>query len=144
MFDALGVTFDLDPCAARHGGGHVPSLQSYVLPEHDGLVEPWFGRVWVNPPYGTQTRDWVERLAQHGDGIGLVFARTGTRWFQQIASRTSSVCFVGKRVKFINGQTGEEGGTPGADSMLIAFGESNAEVLRRSNLGAVFTYASPA
>lgn len=142
LFDALGVRFDLDPCAAKNGEGCVPADCLYRLPEHDGLSESWFGRVWLNPPYGTHTRLWIERLAQHGDGIALVFARTGTRWFQQIAARTSAVCFISKRVKFINGTTGMESGSPGADSMLVAFGSDNADVLRRSKLGSVFTYAS--
>ena len=144
LFDALDVRFDLDPCAAKNRDGCVPADRFYRLPEHDGLSEPWFGRVWLNPPYGKQTGSWIERLAQHGNGIALVFSRTSTRWFQQIAARTSAVCFISKRVRFVNGTTGLAAGHPGADSVLIAFGEDNATVLRRSGLGAVFTYASPA
>lgn len=143
LFDALGVTFDLDPCSPREGG-NVPALRKYWLPDHDGLAEPWSGNVWLNPPYGAQTKLWLLRLADHGNGIALVFARTSTRWFQQIAPKTSAVCFVSRRISFINGQTGCEGGSPGSDSMLIAFGEANAKVLASSGLGCVFTYASSA
>ena len=69
---ALG-TFDLDPCcpadmpwrtAARH-----------ITPAEDGLAQPWAGRVWLNPPYSRGVIQWMAKLAQHGDGIALVFAR---------------------------------------------------------------------
>jgi hypothetical protein len=48
---------------------------------HDGLRQEWFGRVWLNPPYGDKTARWMERLATHGNGIALIFARTETAAF---------------------------------------------------------------
>jgi hypothetical protein len=139
VFDALNITFDLDPCSPQTGG-FVPARRKLWKPDFDGLAEPWEGNVWLNPPYGAETKLWVNRLAEHGEGIALVFSRTGTKWFQNVAPRTSAVCFVSKRIRFINGLTGDAGGTPGADSMLIAFGSANANVLRFSNLGSVFAY----
>jgi hypothetical protein len=30
----------------------------------DGLQQPWFGRVWLNPPYGGHAKKFVGRLAR--------------------------------------------------------------------------------
>ena len=133
IFEALGIQFDLDPCSPANGAV-TPATNHISLPR-DGLHETWIGNVWMNPPYGAETKHWMKKLAQHGNGIALVFARTDTRWFQQAAVTADLICFVANRIKFINGRTGKESGTPGAGSCLIAFGASNAEALRHSGLG---------
>lgn len=71
ILDPLGH-FDLDPCAAA---GWTTAEYHYILPT-DGLRESWHGRVWCNPPYGAEAWRWLNKLADHGDGIALVFART--------------------------------------------------------------------
>jgi hypothetical protein len=50
ILDAI-EPFDLDPCAAPDPGRRTAGTH-YVLPQQDGLRLPWFGRVWLNPPYG--------------------------------------------------------------------------------------------
>ncbi len=35
----------------------------------------------LNPPYGEQTERWLAKLAKHGNGIALVYARTETKMF---------------------------------------------------------------
>src|SRR4051794_34900635 len=50
IFDALGLTFDLDPCSP--GPGHwVPARRIYTQAD-DGLHQPWDGLVFMNPPFG--------------------------------------------------------------------------------------------
>lgn len=77
ILDELGP-FDLDPCDTVDGYTGAARWYSYA---DDGLDQPWTGRVWLNPPYSDVGR-WVARLACHGDGILLTFARTETSWFQ--------------------------------------------------------------
>ena len=80
IIEALGP-FDLDPYApvsrpwntARH---HYTAIEN-------GMAQPWAGRVWLNPPYGKHTGVWLERLAVHGDGVALIYARTETEMFFQ-------------------------------------------------------------
>lgn len=76
---ALGP-FDLDPCAAPEPRPWPTADRHISLPEN-GLLTPWSGRVWLNPPYSREARQWIARLAEHGTGTALVFARTEAAWF---------------------------------------------------------------
>ena len=133
IFDSLGLEFDLDPCAAP-AYDNVPAKNKYVLPT-DGLLEKWYGTVWLNPPYGKQTPLWINKMIHHNDGIALVFARTDTQWFQKAIETASIVCFIGSRVKFVNGNTGKSDGTPGAGSALIGWGDTAYTAISQSGLG---------
>ena len=135
VFDALRVEFDLDPCAAPQHD-HVPAKNKILLPQN-GLIEEWRGNVWLNPPYGKSTSQLIKKLAEHGNGIALVFARTDTEWFHHAVETCDAICFIRKRVKFIDGNDGEPKGAPGASSCLIAWGIDNAFSLMESGLGVV-------
>lgn len=136
IFDALGLMFDLDPCSPGAGKSFVPARRHYTIVD-DGLVQPWAGTVWMNPPYGAQTPVWMRKLAEHGDGIALVFARTDVKWFQELAPSADAICFVSGRIRFFRGGMTERPGTPGAGSMLIAFGGKAAAAVRDCGLGVV-------
>ena len=115
---ALGH-FDLDPC------GHPLSSTAkhlIILPDC-GLEAKWFGRVWLNPPY-SNVGEWLEKLAYHGRGIALVFARTETRWAQSILPKATSVFFPARRFTFLKADGTAPSFSAGAPSMLLAFGES--------------------
>jgi hypothetical protein len=73
ILQALGP-FDLDPCAPIKRPW--PMAAEHYTVEDNGLAQPWVGRVWCNPPYGLETARWLNRMAQHGNGIALIFART--------------------------------------------------------------------
>ena len=73
-------------------------------------------------------------MAEHGNGILLIFARTGNRvWQEIIFPKADAVLFLRKRIKFIDSE-GHEGGSPGCDSALVAFGRNNVESLERCGL----------
>src|SRR5690606_2281736 len=107
---ALGP-FDLDPCG--HEGWS--TARELICPPRDGLTEHWAGRVWLNPPY-REVGAWLARLAAHGDGIALTFARTETAWFvEHIWKRATGVKFLHGRLRFHhpNGhQTRDNAGAP--------------------------------
>ena len=76
IFDALGLIFDLDPCSP--GPAHwVPARKIYTK-EDDGLVQPWSGTVFMNPPFGRRNGHvpWLRKFLAHGDGIAIVRAYT--------------------------------------------------------------------
>lgn len=138
VFDALGLEFDLDPCAPEGGVPWIPAKRHYAKAD-EGLMMPWEGRVWLNPPYGTETWDWLDRLAMHGHGIALIFARTETARFQQIAPTADAICLIRGRLSFIAGETAQRAGhNAAAPSILLAWGPDCANALHRSNLGLVY------
>lgn len=129
---ALGP-FDLDPCApvARPW----PMAAAHYTLHDDGLRQPWQGRVWCNPPYGRETGAWLERLATHGDGIALIFARTETEMFHAwVWERADAVLFLRGRLHFhhVDGRRADANG--GAPSCLVAYGARNVRALEESGL----------
>jgi hypothetical protein len=124
---ALGA-FDLDPCAPRVRPWET-AAQHYTANDN-GLAKPWHGRVWLNPPYGAEAPRWMERLADHGNGIALIFARTETAtFFPWVWEHATALLFLKGRLHFhyVDGRRAEA--NAGAPSVLIAYGPENAAVL---------------
>ena len=142
ILSSLGP-FDLDPCAAPSPRPWPTAVRHIELPE-DGLVAEWHGRVWCNPPFGRHTEAWLERMAAHGNGIALVFARTETAMFQRhVWPHAAAVLFLAKRPHFHRPDGSRATGNSGGPICLIAYGKNNADALRASSLqGAVL--ATPA
>jgi hypothetical protein len=120
--------FDLDPCAAV--GQPWATATTHYTVEDDGLAQDWHGLVWCNPPFGPDAETWLRRLADHGHGIGLVPARTETRWFvSQVWKRADAVLFMHGRPHF-HYLTGERGkANSGAPICLIAYGDQAVDRL---------------
>ena len=133
IIKALGE-FDLDPCAPVKRPWDM--AKKHFTKADDGLVQPWQGRVWCNPPYGQKhTHRWLYKLAEHGNGIALIFARTGTRgFFESIWERADAVMFIKGKVRFhlVDGSLPKAG--PGTHSCLVAYGEENVKALHESGL----------
>lgn len=136
IIKALGA-FDLDPCSPV-GRPWDTAAQHYTI-EDNGLESPWRGRVWCNPPYGLQAEAWLEKLADHGDGVALIFARTETRcWFNQVWDKADGVNFLRGRLFFHHLDGTKARANSGAPSALVAYGSRNVASL--SNIpGAIMT-----
>lgn len=125
--------FDLDPCGCK-GMPWRTATTIYFLPDHDGLAEPWFGRVFCNPPYGPNVGDWARRMAAHGNGIMLIFMRTDTAtWQQDLLPFADAILLPEGRVHFYL-PTGERGKSGTAPSALLAYGQNNVDALRNADL----------
>lgn len=131
ILHALGA-FDMDPCASQFQPWRTATTQFTI--EDDGLSRDWVGRVWCNPPYGPHAEKFLKRMADHGNGIALIFARTETKAFQQHCwARSHGMLFMAGRVKFrLPG--GGVSGPAGAPSVLIAYGPENLQALRQSQI----------
>lgn len=130
IVNALGA-FDLDPCANISE----PARCAQAGFSHSGLELAWFGRVWLNPPYGAATKYWLARLAVHGNGIALIPPRMGAKWYHEtVLENADAILFLKGRVAFIDAQTGKPVAGNNADSALIAFGQNNVDSLRDCNL----------
>lgn len=130
--------FDLDPCALERrpwatAGRH------YTVAE-DGLAQDWAGRVWLNPPYGAkETWVWVERLARHGDGVALIFARTETVGFHRwVWEKATALLFLEGRLHFCLPDGSRAPANAGGPSVLVAYGDENASRLKSCGLKGAF------
>jgi len=125
--------FDIDPCAAPCPRPWKTANEHYTELDGDGLVKNWNGIAWVNPPYGNKAEAWLHKLAMHGEGIALIFARTETAWFQRVMHHDWLLFFPAGRLFFYK-PTGERaGGNAGAPSVFLAIGEESKK--RLSNCG---------
>lgn len=121
ILSALGE-FNLDPCAAPEPRPW-PTARYMISPPVDGLKLAWTGRVWLNPPFGHHTKHWLARMAQHGQGTALCFARTETKMFMQyVWPRATGVLFLEGRPHFYRQDGTRARGNSGGPVVLIAYG----------------------
>lgn len=141
----LGV-IDLDPASSETANERI-GARFILTQSDDGLTCPWYGRVWLNPPYGGLQADFtIKLLAEYEAGnvteaILLVNANsTDTRWFSGLWNHT--LCFTDHRINFEgvhNPGTGSTHGSvfaylgAGRDSFAGVFSEFGAVVVRYGN-----------
>ena len=131
----LGV-FDLDPCAPIVRPWDT-AAKHYTVTD-DGLAQTWTGRVWCNPPFGREAVKWLRRMAEHGNGIALIPARTETAMFYEtVWGQADAVLFLKGRPHFHRVDGSRAAFNSGAPICLVAYGRSNARALLRSRLGHV-------
>ena len=130
VLDALG-RFDLDPCAHPDW----PTAQRRIVLPQDGLAAEWSGRVWLNPPYGREVWSWLAKLAEHGDGVALIFARTETDGFvREVWGKADAVLFLHGRLHFHRADGTRAEANAGAPSCLVAYGKRNVTALAECRL----------
>lgn len=96
--------FDLDPAS---GAEDTPIADERYTVEDNGLEKPWYGDVWLNPPYGRgHNYDWGEKaLDEYRFGnvesiSALVPASTDTQWFQHNYAEADYLTFIKGRISF--------------------------------------------
>jgi hypothetical protein len=137
---ALGgaASFDLDP--ATPDVQPWPTAKARYTKADDGLALPWFGRVWLNPPYtnGIIGR-WLEKLASHGCGTTIIFARTETdAFFRHVWERAHALLFLRGRLNFHYPSGDRAAANSGAPTVLCAYGDGDADVLAACGLNGQF------
>lgn len=128
--------FDLDPCSPINRPW--PTAGQHYTVEDDGLAQQWAGRVWCNPPFGREAVKWMRRMAEHGNGIALIPARTETAmFFETVWGAADAVLFIQGRPHFHRVDGSRAAFNSGAPICLVAYGLANAGALERSGLGHV-------
>jgi hypothetical protein len=99
----------------------------------------------MNPPYGPALERWLTKLADHGTGTALVFARTETRaFFRAVWERADALLFLEGRQHFHHADGTRSIENSGGPSVLIAYGAHDAERLLDSGIeGAVVGLRRP-
>lgn len=141
IFDEMGIDFDLDPASPHDMSSEVPAKNKFTIFD-DGLSKEWFGRVWMNPPYGTNTEFWVNRFIDHGNGIALLFSRTDAKWCQKALQSAQAILFLAGRIEFIPGiENKHKKSRCGAGTIMFAFGDECVNALNNlAYRGAYFNH----
>lgn len=122
---ALGE-IDLDPASCRLANREVKAKRYYSVRE-DGLLQPWYGRVWLNPPFPWEL--WVEKFCSEWDArniqaaIVLCETRVTTAfYFQRMIGRSAAVLKMTGRHTF----WGPKAGAPDEGHELYFYGADPA------------------
>ncbi len=133
---------DLDPCSNSHHSPNVPAGSHYTK-DDNGLLLPWEGRVYMNPPYGREIGSWVNKLCEeHESGlctqaIALVPARTDTQWFNRMNDYLC--CLVVGRLTFI----GNDDAAPFPSAVFYLGDDTAAFYHAFSGLGTIWQVVEP-
>jgi phage N-6-adenine-methyltransferase len=108
LFDLLDseFSFTLDVCAVAENA----KCSRYFSPEADGLTQEWrSGEVcWMNPPYGRQIGQWVEKAYRSSlrgaTVVCLLAARVETSWWFNYILKAYEIRFLKGRLRFGNAE----------------------------------------
>ncbi len=98
----LEFKFTLDPCCYPE----TAKCKKFYTPDDDGLSKSWENeRVYMNPPYGSQINQWMEKAYHEAKNNGalvvcFVPARVDTQWWHNFAAKATDIRFPIGRVKF--------------------------------------------
>jgi phage N-6-adenine-methyltransferase len=125
--ERIGHQFNLDAAASAENA----KADHYYTIEDNSLDREWWGHVWLNPPFGRELPQWLEKCAEqiknpmvHSIHV-LIPARTDTKWFHDIVMPNAYLVYLIKgRFNFRFDEA-----TPGANapfpSMLVVYRKHN-------------------
>ena len=100
ILSSLGK-FDLDPCSPVSRPWDTARTHYNIY--DNGLIQPWFSRVWLNPPYSKVT-DFMKKMSAHNNGIAFIYTRVETRmFFDYVWDKADAVFFFKGCIKCILG-----------------------------------------
>lgn len=105
--DVMGE-IDLDPATHPIAQETVQAINHFTRAD-DGLIRPWHGRVWLNPPYAQPfIAQFIEKLVTEvtdrrvEQAILLTHNYTDTGWFHHAEGAADLLCFTRGRIKFLD------------------------------------------
>jgi hypothetical protein len=110
---------DLDPATSAIAQQWIKATVFYTIADN-GLVQPWLGRTWLNPPYikngewESNSEVWSNKLiAEYQAGrvteaILLVSNKAGYNWFEHVGDQALA-CFARDLIRFVR----PDGSRPG-------------------------------
>ena len=121
---------DLDPASCQAANQNIQANRIFDI-DDGGFDRKWFGRVWLNPPYGrgddgSYQAAWSQKLiAEYKSGnvseaMLLVNAATGNKWFADLWE--FPICFVDHRIRFVSPQG--QNSQPTHSNVIVYLGEN--------------------
>jgi hypothetical protein len=114
-------SIDLDPASCQQANDEVVRAARFFSQEQDGLAQPWFGRVWLNPPGGKDERAraraklwWIKLCEEYLSGrvSQALFLAFNVEFLQvsqsgcPIAAMSLPFCIPSKRLCFFYVEAG--------------------------------------
>lgn len=126
-------TIDLDPASSTMANQSVSAAEFYTIADN-GLAQDWYGRVWMNHPFGRKNnRRWINKLiwayevGEVEQACCLTFASTSEQWFKPLYAYP--ICFLTPRTNFyLPDGTLKRGVTKG--SVVTYFGHQVEEFIQ--------------
>jgi hypothetical protein len=104
---------DLDPATCPTAQQWIQATTFYTK-EDDGFNRPWFGRMWLNPPYGAKAGTWMlKAIAEYESGnveAAILLVRGDSKGMKALKARFPC-CEPYHRLCFIDA-SGQEGKRP--------------------------------
>lgn len=126
MARAVLGEIELDPASSETANKTVKA-DCFYTEQDDGLSRPWYGKVWMNPPYGTDLiGKFTEKFADEymagsiTEGIVLVNNATETAWFSYLVEAAAAVVFPHGRIRYYSPT--KESNAPLQGQAFIYFG----------------------
>jgi len=96
---------DLDPCASPAIKHHFATTNWTGYPDN-GLNLQWYGNAFINPPYGSQIKHWINKSIEEHESpsppnqILLLPCRPGSKWFDKITKAGKTFAVPDHRLHF--------------------------------------------
>lgn len=97
---------DLDPASNDHANRWIKATKIYIK-QDNGLSHHWFGRVWMNHPFGRgANKQWIDKLVygyEDGDiteACCITYACTSEAWFQPLFGYAQ--CWISPRLNYVD------------------------------------------
>jgi len=120
---------DIDPASSEIANKIVKAKIYYTI-KNDGLTKSWAGRVWMNPPYSQPlivkfSKAFVKKRndGEITEGCVLVNNATDTQWLQIMLEICDKICFIKRRIRFID-IDGKATGAPLQGQLILYFGKN--------------------
>lgn len=141
--------FNLDPASGAEG---TPIADTRYTRDDNGLTMPWFGDVWLNPPFGdapstgpSKRERWLQKARQEAqrDTVRTVSVLlpvdSSTRWFHEHVVEAPLLCLMGPGRLEFEGEKAEETGNTSFATCIAVYGDPTDELAAAlEQFGAVF------
>jgi hypothetical protein len=139
--EALGGRIDLDP-ASHVMANQIVRARRFFTRDQNGLIQPWAGRVYLNPPFSSWP-DWVEKVLKEADALEAIVMLGATRtltaqYFEPLLRRVDGFCVISGRFPFW-GIAGEATSPTDGHFLLFIGHDVQRFVTATSKLGAAFS-----
>jgi len=122
QLEELFGPFDLDPCATPEN----TKCKAFFTRKDNGLLKPWWGKVFMNPPYGREIGKWISKAYNESQKgcfvVCLLPARTDTSWFHKFCLK-GEILFLKGRLKF-----GASKNAAPFPSMIVVFRDTGPRI----------------